>query len=174
MQCSCIHTIQDKYDSVLAVDGFTVYGVEGMIVEATTKKPILGAKVGYTDIGSTYPNMMHESRSVPAKGGEDILRSDNLGRVDGEIEVFWGIDVNVDEALREAAADVRSAVLDRAAVEAVNRMQHTFCIDVSKTGYRTWAKLFTSSDCPDRAGRMLVDLGEVQLVPIEAEIQGHP
>lgn len=161
----CAHTRYglNEGESAVAVDGDCTYAVMGRVVDAVTKAPLLGAKVSYTEIDSTYPGEL-DVRGATAKVMAVAL-SDEGGAVDAVWRPGWYMNLRM--RLDESKPIDQSDEMLNGALQAAKRMESTFCIDVSKEGYRTWAKLFTDSTCRHEEGRAIVELGEVELFPIE-------
>ena len=131
----------------LSADGVARYTISGQVVDANTELPIEGAWVTFTDIGKTF--LGQDDASPPYRNEVvHVGRSDAMGQINATFEVGVCLKIAVEDheaqALRSEADP--SVLMDRILASAYESAEDICCVDISKAGYRTWARLYRSSD----------------------------
>ncbi|MCC6487704.1 MAG: hypothetical protein IT364_09405 [Candidatus Hydrogenedentes bacterium] len=168
---SCQHRAQEPPEKIVSektgpvcVDGMARYQVVGDVVDASTGAPISGAWVTFTDLGGTFSGADPDRtpyRQEPRQAG----RSDAAGHIDLTFE--RGIEIEMAFDPREG---MRNVPLPNDIEQCYNlvepawlKLEVTVCVDVSKAGYRTWARVYTDEDCEWVDGRTLINIGRIEL-----------
>ncbi|MCC6696520.1 MAG: hypothetical protein IT365_12885 [Candidatus Hydrogenedentes bacterium] len=168
---SCQHRAQEPAEKIVSeksgpvcVDGMARYRVVGDVVDASTGAPIPGAWVTFTDLGVTFSGADPDRtpyRQEPRQAG----RSEAGGHIDLPFERGIEIEIAFDPrgGLRNAPLPDDIEQCYSLVEPAYQELEVTVCVDVSRAGYRTWARVYTDEDCESVDGLKLINVGRIEL-----------
>lgn len=163
---NCQHRAQEPAEKggPVCVDGEARYRVVGDVVDASTGAPIPDAWVTFTDLGATISGIDpdHPPRRQEAR---QAGRSDAAGHIDLLYAMGIGIEIAFDPrgGMGNVPLPDNLELCYSLAVDAWEELEVTVCVDVSKAGYRTWARVYAPEDCESVDGRMLINIGRIEL-----------